>query len=109
MCTKEYNDVAKVCPLKHCPNCGSLNVKQHLIRKFVEDSVGNIITVSIFPLMVAGFFGILLTMNSSLEMRVIPFAIVSFIEYVFIISTPGLTITARTVKIEVSAVQLRSN
>jgi len=82
MCTKEYNDVAKVCPLEHCPNCGSLNVKQHRIRKFVENSVGNIIMISMFLFVFVGWFGILPTINSSLEMRVIPFAIAAFGGYV---------------------------
>jgi len=30
LCQTEYNDMAKVCPLKHCSNCGSLKLQ---IRK----------------------------------------------------------------------------
>lgn len=33
MCDKEYNDIAKVCPLDHCPNCGSLKVTKQLSRR----------------------------------------------------------------------------
>jgi len=34
LCQTEYNDVAKVCPLKHCTNCGSLNLQTHKKRSF---------------------------------------------------------------------------
>ena len=34
LCQTEYNDVAKVCPLEHCSNCGSLNLKFYKKRNF---------------------------------------------------------------------------
>lgn len=34
LCQTEYNDVAKVCPLKHCSNCGSLKLQIHKKRSF---------------------------------------------------------------------------
>jgi len=34
LCKKEYNDVAEVCPLKHCSNCGSLNLQFQNKRSF---------------------------------------------------------------------------
>lgn len=34
LCQTEYNDVAKVCPLKHCSNCGSLELQTHQKRSF---------------------------------------------------------------------------
>ena len=76
MCSKEYNDITKQCPLRHCPNCGSTKIKQHEIRQFVENSWANIIVLSIFPLMFIGFFGGLITMSSSVEIRLIPFIII---------------------------------
>ena len=34
LCQTEYNDMAQVCPLKHCSNCGSLNLKSYKKRSF---------------------------------------------------------------------------
>ncbi len=34
LCQTEYNDMAKVCPLKHCTNCGSLKLQAHKKRSF---------------------------------------------------------------------------
>lgn len=34
LCQTEYNDMAKVCPLKHCSNCGSLKLQTHKKRRF---------------------------------------------------------------------------
>ena len=34
LCQTEYNDMAHVCPLKHCSNCGSLNLKSYKKRSF---------------------------------------------------------------------------
>lgn len=34
LCQTEYNDVTKFCPLKHCSNCGSLNLKSYKKRSF---------------------------------------------------------------------------
>ncbi|GEM_PF-2431284 len=34
LCQTEYNDIAKVCPLKHCYNCGSLKLHTHKKRSF---------------------------------------------------------------------------
>ena len=34
LCQTEYNDMAKVCPLKHCSNCGSLKLQTHKKRSF---------------------------------------------------------------------------
>ncbi len=34
LCQTEYNDIAKVCPLKHCSNCGSLKLQTHKKRSF---------------------------------------------------------------------------
>jgi predicted nucleic acid-binding Zn ribbon protein len=34
LCQTEYNDMAKVCPLKHCSNCGSLKLQIHKKRSF---------------------------------------------------------------------------
>lgn len=34
LCQTEYNDLVKVCPLKHCSNCGSLKLQIHKKRSF---------------------------------------------------------------------------
>lgn len=34
LCQTEYNDMTQVCPLKHCSNCGSLNLKSYKNRSF---------------------------------------------------------------------------
>ena len=34
LCKTKYNDVAKVCPLRHCSNCGSLKLQSHKKRSF---------------------------------------------------------------------------
>jgi len=34
LCQTEYNDMAKVCPLKHCSNCGSLKLQTYKNRSF---------------------------------------------------------------------------
>ena len=34
ICQTEYNDMTKVCPLKHCSNCGSLKLQTHKKRNF---------------------------------------------------------------------------
>jgi len=34
LCQTEYNDMTKVCPLKHCSNCGSLKLQIHKKRGF---------------------------------------------------------------------------
>ena len=34
LCQKKYNEMAKVCPLKHCSNCGSLKLQSHKNRSF---------------------------------------------------------------------------
>ena len=34
LCQTQYNDMTQVCPLKHCSNCGSLNLKSFKKRSF---------------------------------------------------------------------------
>ena len=34
LCQTEYNDMARVCPLRHCSNCGSLKLQTHKKRSF---------------------------------------------------------------------------
>jgi len=34
LCQTQYNDLTQVCPLKHCSNCGSLNLKSFKKRSF---------------------------------------------------------------------------
>jgi hypothetical protein len=34
LCQTKYNDVTKVCPLRHCSNCGSSKVQSHKKRSF---------------------------------------------------------------------------
>lgn len=34
LCQTEYSDVVKVCPLRHCSNCGSLKLQIHKKRSF---------------------------------------------------------------------------
>ena len=34
LCQTEYNDATRVCPLKHCSNCGSLKLQTHKKRSF---------------------------------------------------------------------------
>jgi len=34
LCQTEYNEIAKVCPLKHCTNCGSLKLQTRKKRSF---------------------------------------------------------------------------
>lgn len=33
LCSKEYNNITKVCPLDHCNNCGSLDLKKQKSRR----------------------------------------------------------------------------
>ena len=53
LCKKEYNDVTKVCPLKHCSNCGSLNLQTHNKRRF-QSSIAKLNFTIFLP--VIGFF-----------------------------------------------------
>ena len=34
LCRTEYNDLTQICPLKHCSNCGSLQLTFHKNRSF---------------------------------------------------------------------------
>ena len=34
LCQTKYNDMTKVCPLRHCSNCGSLKLQIHKKRSF---------------------------------------------------------------------------
>jgi len=34
LCHTEYNDMTQVCPLRHCSNCGSINLKSYKKRSF---------------------------------------------------------------------------
>ena len=34
LCQTQYNDMAQVCPLKHCSNCGSIDLKSFKKRSF---------------------------------------------------------------------------
>lgn len=34
LCQTEYHDTVKVCPLRHCSNCGSLKLQIHKKRSF---------------------------------------------------------------------------
>jgi len=34
LCQTKYNDMTKVCPLRHCSNCGSLKLQFHKKRSF---------------------------------------------------------------------------
>ncbi len=53
LCQTEYNDVAKVCPLKHCSNCGSLKLQIHKKRSFQTHSAKQNFIFILPPL---GFF-----------------------------------------------------
>jgi len=53
LCKKEYSDVTKVCPLKHCSNCGSLNLHTHNKRRF-QSSIAKLNFTIFLP--VIGFF-----------------------------------------------------
>ena len=58
LCNKEYNDNTKSCPLRHCSNCGSLNIKRHWGRKLTEydadDTTVGLIGLGIILAMVGG-------------------------------------------------------
>jgi len=55
-CTKEYNINTKVCPLDHCPNCGSLELKRQLSREYRRYGFSNIVTAGIFIVIFGGMF-----------------------------------------------------
>ena len=53
LCQTQYNDMAKVCPLKHCSNCGSIKLKTHKKRSFKSSRAKQNFVLILPPL---GFF-----------------------------------------------------
>jgi len=41
LCNKEYNDIAKTCPLDHCKNCGSLELQKTRFRSLTKYGKAN--------------------------------------------------------------------
>ena len=53
LCQTEYNDSAQVCPLKHCSNCGSLQLQSYKKRSFQSNRAKQNFVFLLPPL---GFF-----------------------------------------------------
>lgn len=53
LCQTEYNDVTRVCPLKHCSNCGSLKLLTSKKRSFQTSRAKQNFVFLLLPL---GFF-----------------------------------------------------
>lgn len=74
LCSKEYNDITKVCPLDHCNNCGSLDLKKQKSRRtnrgFGDNMIGAGVGVTMFSI-----FGILFASTSNVIYSVIPISI----------------------------------
>jgi len=89
LCQTEYNDLVKVCPLKHCSNCGSLKLQTHKKRSFQTSRAKQNFVFILPPL---GFFVLVygyLTVQGSL----IPFlSIVSVYSVLFISILVKITI-----------------
>lgn len=57
LCKTQYNDIAKVCPLEHCVNCGSLDLRKQTSRSFVDrDTRNNFIGFTSFGLIFIAFY-----------------------------------------------------
>lgn len=57
LCNKGYNDIAKVCPLDHCTNCGSLELQKMRSRSLSKYDKGNITSI-IALIGFMAFFGV---------------------------------------------------
>ena len=82
LCQTEYNDLAKVCPLKHCPNCGSLKLQPHKKRSFQSNRAKQNFVFILPPL---GFF-VLVYGYLFVQGDLIPFLSIVAIYTVFFIS-----------------------
>ena len=82
LCQNEYNDVTRVCPLKHCSNCGSLNLKFYKKRNFKSIRAKQNFVFILPPL---GFF-VLVYGYLFVQGNVIPFLSIVAVYSVFFIS-----------------------
>ena len=82
LCQTEYNDMAKVCPLKHCSNCGSLKLQSHKKRSFQTSRAKQNFVFILPPL---GFF-VLVYGYLFVQGDLIPFLSIVAVYTVFFIS-----------------------
>lgn len=82
LCKTEYNDVTKVCPLKHCSNCGSLDLKSYKKRNFKSNRAKQNFVFILPPL---GFF-VLVYGYLFFQGELIPFLSIVAVYSVFFIS-----------------------
>lgn len=82
LCQTEYNDMAQVCPLKHCSNCGSLKLKSYKKRSFQTQRAKQNFIFILPPL---GFF-VLVYGYLFVQGELIPFLSIVAIYSVFFIS-----------------------
>ena len=66
MCSKEYNDIAKTCPLEHCPNCGSVDIQKQKSRRRKSDTGERIFffsfgfgAIALLSLGIAQYYGVI--------------------------------------------------
>ena len=82
LCQTEYNDMAKVCPLKHCSNCGSLKLQIHKKKSFQTPRAKQNFVLILPPL---GFF-VLVYGYLFVQGDLIPFLSIVAVYSVFFIS-----------------------
>ncbi|HJJ23322.1 MAG TPA: hypothetical protein OQH54_06375 [Nitrosopumilus sp.] len=82
LCQTEYRDIAKVCPLRHCSNCGSLKLQIHKKRSFQTSRAKQNFVFILPPL---GFF-VLVYGYLFVQGNLIPFLSIVTIYSVFFIS-----------------------
>lgn len=46
LCNTQYNDIAKVCPLEHCTNCGSLELQKMRSRSLSSFDKSNLLSTA---------------------------------------------------------------
>jgi len=82
LCQTKYNDVAKVCPLEHCSNCGSLNLQFFKNRNFKSTRAKQNFVFILPPL---GFFALVYG-YLFVQGELIPFLSIVAVYSVFFIS-----------------------
>lgn len=82
LCQTEYNDLVKVCPLKHCSNCGSLKLQTYKKRNFQTSRAKQNFVFILAPL---GFF-VLVYGYLIVQGDLIPFLSIVSVYSVFFIS-----------------------
>ncbi|MDH3276637.1 MAG: hypothetical protein OEL77_01125 [Nitrosopumilus sp.] len=99
LCQTEYNDMTKVCPLKHCSNCGSLKLQTHKKRSFQSNRAKLNFIIILPPL---GFFvlvyGYLFVQGE----------LVSFLSIVAIYSVFFIAVLAKTTKPNINCTECKA-